>query len=299
MYKLKVLRQLRERSLLIVEIEQSLGLLKRETRELTQSLVQDINKIFKKLSCNKLLVHRNHLTFNPPITEEQYVEFLDRIKEMYLFNSSLYKLLMFVLAKRKFTIIEVANFLSYSESHSYKILNKLKKLFNLLQTNINLNKEKQGYFTIIGEQSSIRLLHYFSIILVFRTHQWPFINISEQEVMEIQKYINYKSYNELSPLNKKKSDYLIAIYKNALNTGNTVSFLADDVVALGECIIKNNEKNLYFNHLKKEKITNEIIRFSFLSNYFTQELLTVSDKEKLGKILCTLKKNTIVDNAMS
>lgn len=129
MYKLKILRELRQGSISTLKIEQSLRLLKRETREIKQALIQDINNILAEHSCNKLTINQDHLIFSPPITEEQYVDLLDNMKEMYFLSSPLYKLLIFVLEKRRFTLIEIASSLSYSESHSYKILNKLKEFF--------------------------------------------------------------------------------------------------------------------------------------------------------------------------
>lgn len=143
------------------------------------------------------------------------------------------------------------------------------------------------------------MLHYYSTTIVFKEFSWPFINISKKEITEIQKHINCQVYNNLSPLNKKKADYLIAIFKNALNKNYTISCLDNDVLTVGECIIKNNGKNLYFNHQKQKKLTSETIYFSFLSIYFTQNSLTGSIKEKLGAMLCSLNNNKIVDNSMA
>ncbi|MBK3674038.1 helix-turn-helix domain-containing protein [Listeria monocytogenes] len=276
---------------------------KRQTRELINSLLKEVNDFFQQNSYHTRLEKNDSIfLFSPTIEDDLFVELLNNIREGYITNSSFFQALTYSLENREFSLNEMALELSYSESYVYKLLTKLQTFFNLLKIDVEVQKF-ESTVKLIGDESYIRMLNYFSVLLVFRENTWPFKNITEKKIITLQKYLNSNKYDRLSPNNKKRTSYVLAIYELALGKGARVNVLEQEIIDLG--LFMNKEKNisLYLNHLKeeylgsREQFNQEIAHLYFFATYFIPELLSNNEKEELGKNVYSLKENSVVRSA--
>lgn len=273
---------------------------KRQTKELINSLLKEVNDFFQQKSYNIRLDKDDGIfLFSPTIDDDLFVELLNNIKEGYVTSSSFFQALAYCLENREFSLNEMALELSYSESYVYKLLTKLQTFFNLLKIDLEV-KKYESIFKLIGDESYIRMLNYFSVLIFFQENTWPFKNIAEKKIITLQKYLNSNKYVRLSPNNKKRTSYILAIYELALGKGARVNVLDQEIIDLG--LLMNKEKNisLYLNHLKEEylgsrkQFNQEIAHLYFFATYFIPELLSTNEKKELGKKIYYLKENSII-----
>ncbi|WP_317946576.1 helix-turn-helix domain-containing protein [Carnobacterium maltaromaticum] len=278
---------------------------KRQTSELINSLLKEVNDFFQQNSYHTRLYKDDGIfLFSPIIEDDLFVELLNNIREGYVTSSSFFQALAYSLENREFSLNEMALKLSYSKSHVYKLLTKLQKFFNLLKIDVEVQKY-ESTVKLIGDESYIRMLTYFSVLIAFRENTWPFKNIAEKKIITFQKYLNSNKYDRLSPNNKKRTSYILAIYELALGKGAMINILDQEIIDLA--LFMNKEKNisLYLNHLKeeylgsKEQFNQEIAHFYFFTTYFIPELLLANEKKELGKKIYFVKENSVIRSTTS
>lgn len=144
--KLFILKQLESGMTTFSSLEMKLKISKRKIKEIVLSLIKEMN-VIRSDQRNELSVDREIIQFKLKLKDNEYVELINDFRVKYLLESSLYRVLLFVLEKRTFSIVIMANDLSYSESYTYKLFGKLKQFFKHMNYGIQLKKEN-AFFQI-------------------------------------------------------------------------------------------------------------------------------------------------------
>lgn len=301
--KLIILEQMKLGNTSLVTLESILNCSKRQVTEVVKSLRIEINEAKSKYPYS-IIQEGGILQFKPELKDYEYIELMNNFREKYISESSLFRVLLFVFEKRVFSIVDMANSLSYSESYTYKIIGKLKDFFNIMNVTIQLTKKTEILLEITGSESIIRMLHYLSVSFASKGNHWLFTTVTEEEELSLQLYIKPERYKILSPIGRSRMNYMLAVCDLGMKSVNKLEFLNKDVEIIGELISKNKECTLYsnskINNLIDNKILfNELIHLEFFANYFTQELRTKAEKEKLGQCLLSLKENKIVQSCIN
>ncbi|WP_368562367.1 helix-turn-helix domain-containing protein [Enterococcus faecalis] len=292
---------LKLKNLSVGELGKILGTTKRKTKEIINSLSEEMNVFLPNVS-SKLKVENEKILFVPELKESEYVEISIRQREAYLSESSLFQVLLFVLENRKFSILQLSRALSYSESYSYKLYGKLINLLNFMDLGIYLGKENDTFFQLQGDESCIRILHFLCVSGASKGNRWFFTNISEKEILDVQSYVHFELYDNLSPIGKNRVNYMLAVYELALKNGYKLANLDENALEIGNAINREKEIGLYLKYLREEtkridvSLHDELIQLAFLLNYYLQELRTDKEKAKLGEALFSIKDNKIVDS---
>ena len=301
MQALTILLHLHPGEILLLTIEKQLGISKRQVRRIVDNLNEEFEELdLAGMDIPILEICDGQLQFVPRLQDGEYVRLINCVKERYMSVSGLYQVLLYVLEKRSFTLIQLANALAYSESYAYKLLGKLKKFLAQLNNGIHLTKKGELTIRLAGDESAIRMLHYLSIMVVLNGNTWLFQNIKEKEIETVQSYLHSKRYNALSPMNKNRANSIFAIYESALRNYCHLPQLPEAVLSLGRYMNKEREIPLYLKYLKKENLGDndqlhqELVHLAYVINYFTQELRTKKEKVRLGQGLCNLKDHEIV-----
>lgn len=301
--KLQVLKILENKTVIISDLEEQLDISKRKIREIVSSLneeiISDQNNYSFTITMDKETIH-----FSTNIGDCVYVKLTNEFREKFLSESSLYKTLLYVLEKRVFSILNVANDLSYSESYAYKLIGKLKQFLLFMDLDIQITKMNATLIHIAGDESAIRILHYLAISVPSKGNQVQFKIITEKEVLSTQSYIKSERYEKLSPIGKDRVNYILAVHELALKNGCKLSVMNSEVIALGDAMNREKEINLYIKYLRELFVDNELHlheelnHLAFLINYFTQEIRTENEKIDIGKLLYLTKDNSIVSNCI-
>ncbi|MGG5336357.1 helix-turn-helix domain-containing protein [Enterococcus sp. AZ154] len=301
--KLYILKQLETKIVPFSELEEQLNISKRKIKEFVSSLSEEIlsdpNNYPFTITMDKEKIH-----FSKNIEASEYVKLTNDFRGKYLSESSLFQVLLFVLEKRVFSVLNMANELSYSESYAYKLFGKLKQFLYFMDLGIHITKKNETLVHLTGDESSIRILHYLVISVASKGNHWLFKTITEKEILSTQAYIKSERYEKLSPIGKSRVNYILAVYELALKNGYKLSEMDKEVIALGDAINKEKEINIYLKYLQKEVVGNEVqlheelIHLAFFINYFTQEIRTDKEKIALGNYLYSLKYNSIVKDCI-
>lgn len=303
MQKLIILKELESGMTTIDSLEKQLGISKRKVKESVTSLSSEI-QIYESHQQITLLINKEIIQFENKPRDADYIKLINDFRGKYLTESSLYQVLLFVLEQRIFSILTIANNLSYSESYAYKLFGKLKQFFQYMNSGIQLTKVNESLIQLAGNESTVRIFHYLVISVASKGNHWLFKSITQREILAVQSYINSKRYEKLSPIGKNRVNYIVAVYELALKKRFKLSELDREVVELGEVINKEKEINLYLNYLKEEIRDNEmplheeLIHLAFVINYFTQEIRSDEEKQALGNALYAVKNNCIVNTCI-
>lgn len=300
--KLKVLSLLKKRYFTIDILRDSLNISNRNARLLIKEFSEEVNSFFRQSKMEtRLIVNNGFYYFRGKGGDTLYLN--DYLRHKYAKDSPVYTLFLFVLEKRKFKIFEVSELLIYSESHSYKILDKVSKILEELNLGIKLTKGSGNMYSIDGDESCIRLLHFFSIIRVIRGNDWPFLDLKFDDIISIQKYLNQEKFKKLSLNNRMRFNYLIAIYENALKQNRHISKLSKEIIEIGN-LVNREQKPVYLKvYLSKQRgstniFDDELIHLSFIVNYQIQELRSRQEKVEIGKAILKLEQNKIIKQTL-
>ena len=303
MQKLIILKELESGMTTFDSLEKRLGIPKRKVKEGVTSLLSEI-QTYEFRQQITLIMNKEIIQFENKLRDSDFIKLINDFRVKYLTESSLYQVLLFVFEQRLFSILTMANDLSYSESYAYKLLGKLKQFFQYMNCGIQLTKVNESLIQLAGNESTVRLFHYLAISLASKGNHWLFKSMTQSEILAVQSYINSKRYEKLSPIGKNRVNYIVAVYELALKKGRKLSELDREVIELGEVINKEKEINLYLNYLKEEigdnemPLHEELIHLAFVINYFTQEIRSDEEKQALGNALYAVKNNFIVNTCI-
>ncbi|NRE00802.1 helix-turn-helix domain-containing protein, partial [Enterococcus faecalis] len=275
--KLYILKQLETKIVPFSELEEQLNISKRKIKEIVSNLSEEILSAPKNYTFT-VTMDKEKIHFSKNIEASEYVKLTNDFRGKYLSESSLFQVLLFVLEKRVFSVLNMANELSYSESYAYKLFGKVKQFLHFMDLGLEITKKNETLVNLTGDESSIRILHYLVISVASKGNHWLFKTITEKEILSTQAYIKSERYEKLSPIGKSRVNYILAVYELALKNGYKLSEMDKEVIALGDAINKEKEINLYLKYLKKEVVDSEtqlheeLIHLAFIINYFTQEI---------------------------
>ncbi|EGO8312539.1 hypothetical protein E3O82_002534, partial [Enterococcus faecalis] len=292
--KLKILTKMEHGKVDLLSLQKELGISRRQIKDIIRDLNGDI------VEDVSIHVEEGIINFNKIIEDSKYIEIVNNCRTLYVISSSFFQLMLFVLEKRSFSIVQAARALSYSESYVYKLINKLRGFFKQVDAGFYLEKKNETTIHLVGCESSVRLFHYLSVSAATKGNHWVFSTINEEEILNIQQYLNSDRYERLSPVGKSKANFILAVYESALKNKRKITLFDEDVISLGETINKEREINLLLNYLRKEKIWSnkklhsELIHLAFFANYFIEELRTKEEKITIGQNIYNLNENKIV-----
>lgn len=301
--KLHVLKQLETKTVPFSDLEEQLNISKRKIKEIVSNLSEEILSDPKNYTFT-VTMDKEKIYFSKNIEASEYVKLTNDFRGKYLSESSLFQVLLFILEKRVFSVLNMANELSYSESYAYKLFGKVKQFLYFMDLGVQITKKNETLVHLTGDESNIRILHYLVISVASKGTHWPFKAITEKEILSTQAYIKSERYEKLSPIGKNRVNYILAVYELALKNGYKLSEMDEEVIELGDAINKEREINLYLKYLKEEiidrevQLHDELIHLAFLMNYFTQEIRTVDEKIDIGKFLYLFKNNSIVNDCI-
>lgn len=283
-----VMSLLKDKFVHLKDIEENLNLSKKKTKVLVNIFVEEVDNITLDMDGIKVICNNNTLFFDKKIDDNIFMLVSKRFKEQYIKTSALYNFLMFTLEKRTFQIDEARDVLMYSKSYFYKLINKLKKFFHLLNAEVNINGSGSGIYEIVGDEGSIRMLHYLVILSGNSEDTWMFNEVEQEEVVALLNCLDGIQYTNLSPANQLKSNILLAVYMNAIDKGYNISKIDKDVIKVWINIFQEKSIDLCLSsYLEKQngkqKINkHEIIHISFMANYLIPELLSEFDSLNFG-----------------
>lgn len=300
--KLLIINDLHNYTLQVTALEKKLKVSKNKVKRVINSLRLDINDYNDKNKKNLLLIaDKNVVYLSKNVNDEDYVQLLQYIRKKYLLSSSLYNSLLFTLEKRNFTVMELANNLSYSESYTYKLVKEIERFFLITDLGIRILKKSDKILCLSGDEMVIRLLHYLLINIISSEKSWYFQTISELQIETIHSFVNSKRTKNFSPSNLKRVNIIMAVYDVAIRKGYVSAELPDSVKTVGRILNKEKELPMYLIYLQKrrlgerEKLHDELVQLSFILNYFTRELRTKNEKIVLGKELVNNNRNKIIN----
>ncbi|HCW3285287.1 TPA: hypothetical protein OXD17_002712, partial [Listeria monocytogenes] len=99
--KLFILKQLESGMTTFSSLEMKLKISKRKIKEIVLSLIKEMN-VIRSDQRNELSVDREIIQFKLKLKDNEYVELINDFRVKYLLESSLYRVLLFVLEKRTF-----------------------------------------------------------------------------------------------------------------------------------------------------------------------------------------------------
>ncbi|MGC3749204.1 helix-turn-helix domain-containing protein [Enterococcus faecalis] len=300
--KLLIIHYLHNTTLQVPVLEKELKVSKKKVKRAINSIQLDIIDYNDKNRKELLLIaDKNVVHLSKNIKDEDYVQLLQYIREKYLLSSSLYNSLLFTLEKRNFTVMELANKLSYSESYTYKLVKKIEKFFLLMDLGISILKKSDKILCLSGDEVVMRLLHYLLINIISSEKNWYFQTISKSQIETIHSFVNSKRVKHFSPSNLKKVNIIMAVYEVAIRNGYVSAELPDSVRSVGRILNKEKELPMYLTYLQKRELGeigglyDELIQLAFILNYFTRELRTKNEKIVLGKELVNNNRNKIIN----
>ncbi|EHK9982041.1 helix-turn-helix domain-containing protein [Enterococcus faecalis] len=297
--KLTILEYLDSGMVTFSFLEKQSGISKQKIKLLVKDLSEEIQKYCQEYSCT-LLIDKEKVYFSLNRSNSGYAKIINILREVYLSESGLFQVLLFVLEIREFSIVNMSSELSYSESYSYKLIGKLKDFFLLLDVDIHLDKKTETIIQLSGDESTIRIFHYLVISFSSKGNLWLFKTITQKEIQLIQSYNNSRKYKNLSYVGKKRIDYIIAIYELALKNNHRMNGIDSAVLELGNTIKRDREPSLYLKRgaVNDNELFEESTHLNFMANYFSQELQTEKEKINLGKLLYSMRKNIIVNHCV-
>lgn len=108
--KLKILSKLEFMKVDATVMEQELGTSRRQIKELISELNEDIEENIY------LVLNDGLIKFNFKVEADKYIELITNCRIKYVTESSFFQLMLFVLEKRRFSILQAAESLSYTVS---------------------------------------------------------------------------------------------------------------------------------------------------------------------------------------
>ncbi|WP_176271510.1 helix-turn-helix domain-containing protein, partial [Enterococcus sp. 7E2_DIV0204] len=272
--------------------------LKKILLELTNEISESNNNTFVELISTPL----NFVLYNHTKDDAVELDLLNYLKLEYFSTSSKYAAFKYIMEYRECTISKMAEGLAYSISYLYKLINKLNRIFKelLLDTSIQLYARKT--IRLIGPEHEIRLLHYYFTVKIFLDDGWPLVSISEQQILENQKYIKNDDYGHLSILGKKKANLFIGISLNSMQRGKFLpefnEWISGGKEILAVFSVEESLKSMrifYHTNYQKnmKKVDSEIFLLSMFSLFSLPEILYSHDKMRIADKLIQIDNKVI------
>ncbi|MFR2457513.1 MAG: hypothetical protein ACLS8G_15330 [Enterococcus faecalis] len=187
---------------------------KNELKRVLKVLDEEVKSLhfFDKVD-NIIVVKDKFVSFNSEINEAAYTMLLMQLRKNIYFLQVFTSILLFVLEQRYFCLQELADYLFYSDSYTYKIIKRLKNFFYYLETDLKLVKVNKSDLYMEGSESSKIIFHYLLVMLVSHGNDWVFQDSEKEVLLSYQPPKILDSLELLSDCNRDKILNLLAIYK--------------------------------------------------------------------------------------
>lgn len=223
------------------------------------------------------------------LSQEQILYIFVNLKKKYFFESPYYKLLSYLLKKRKTRMVDISEELIFSVSYCYKLLNYLKKMFVIQNVPILINNNSDSII-LNGEEPCIRMYHYIVEVMAGNVY-------IDQPIRSNIEWIA----NEYEALRttKVKHTIIFSIIENAVLRGNIVPDVDETTLALYHCLKKDSDRELtnLFPIRNQSDTEKELVYYHFWRILFIPEMMKESEKKAIGDKFQLLENNRYVSFA--
>jgi hypothetical protein len=265
----------------VPELASVLSVSDRSIKTLIQELQHDI---LVKVQQNPLHF-KNSFYFLDKFTLEDYYHLRKQLELEYYTSSPLLQFFQELIEHRKMSIYDLAERISYSESHTYRLSRKLNDFFAASIFDLAID-EKDYTLELIGEEIEIRLLNYYFYLHIFGDLQWPFQSIPHDYSVVVAKEKDKFLIGNNSNANWTRFEIFITIWKNSMLNNNFIGAVSSDLLRLDEefkQLIDFSELELFNLNRLSSHSANEKAFFHVLLIYLFPELVSEADKVTLGK----------------
>ena len=298
--KLSLLREFKEQNLNVRDLSIKLGVTIEKLIRLIFEMVGELEgekyEAFKSVT-----VKNDKVIFSNFISGECYQRANVYLWQKFLWESGLFRALLYILEYRCFRLVELSVALSYSESYTYKLFKRLKNILENRKYGLRILKLKKGYMALEGNESDIRVFHYLTISINSQGDTWFFKRISQDGILSSQIYLDSKKYRELSPIGQKNINNIIGIFKNANRHGFSLSKIDEEIEVIGGIISGDQEAQGYMRQIvgctdtRTGKKSIELLYLVLFVTYFVQGLRNTKEIELVGDKLSLNKNNSIIN----
>ncbi|BDG69679.1 hypothetical protein ENLAB_32430 [Enterococcus innesii] len=253
-------------------------------------IIEQINSEYD--SCTKPLIKFENRMFKLTAdeSEEVYSTFYLHLKQQYINQSSVFKLLLFFLEHRKIGMIRLSRHFNYSQSYCYKLINKANEIIKVIGFNCEIRK-KTNYIVLEGNENQIRVITY-----LLETTSITFNS---------SKNYNYltNANNFLSSIHQDKLKRISKVFDNSLKLGQFVKQGSEEELEVMASIYKEVHLGFFnmFSYVEKDGnnfyFLNEKMFFYLFTIYYLPEYLTPLIRNNIGENLANVKGNRIIDKA--
>ncbi|WP_142973529.1 helix-turn-helix domain-containing protein [Enterococcus casseliflavus] len=253
-------------------------------------LIEQINAEYLPRKNSLILFENRMFKFTANESEEGYPNFYLYLKNYYINQSSVFKLLLFFLEHRKIGMIKLSNHFNYSQSYCYKLINKANEIIIKIGLDCEIRK-KTNYIALEGDENQIRSIAYL-------------LNSSSENFISDKKH-NYlsRSDNHVSYINQCKINGISKIFNDALKLGVFIDSANKEELEIMEEIYEEIHFGFYSKYsflLKKESdntFFDEKMFYYLFTIYYLPNHLSENKIDTLGKRFLALTDNKIVSKA--
>lgn len=258
-----------------------------QVKILINEIAEDMRE-FTTFDESIFLLKKRTVYLSRELSEEQSLHIFVNLKKKYFLESPYYRLLSYLLRKRKTRMVDISEELIFSISYCYKLISYLKKMLVIQNVPITINNNTDS-IDLTGAEPCVRMYHYLVEIMACNVY----INQRTRASVELAA----KEYEPLKTT-KVKHDIMFSIIENAVLRGYIVNELDEASIAIYEQIKQLNGEKQVIKLLpirSQQDIEKEQIFYHFWVFLFIPE--TISDQEKLllGKQLRNLSGNPLVE----
>lgn len=234
-------------------------------------------------------LEKRTLHLSDDLNQEQSLYIFVNLKKKYFLESPYYKLLIYLLRKRKTRMVDISEELIFSVSYCYKLLSYLKKMFAVQNVPIKISNSSDS-IQLTGEESCIRMYHYLVEVMACNVY-------TEHPIRSSVEWIA-KDYETLRTT-KVKHAIVFSIIENAILRGNIVPGVDASTLALYHCLKKENDQQLanLFPIRNQSDVEKELVYYYFWRVLFIPETVRESEKKVIGEKFLMLENNGYVDFA--
>lgn len=255
-------------------------------------IIEQINNEYDSSERPIIQIENRMFKLTASESEEVYSTFYLHLKKQYINESSVFKLLLYFLEKRKVGMIKLSRHFNYSQSYCYKLINKANEIINRIGFNCEIRK-RTNYISVEGNENQIRVITY-----LLNATSIAFNSDKDYGYM-------LGSNSNLSLVHQEKLTRISKIFNDSISIGRFVEFAKNDELEIMEQIYKEVNLGFYnkFAYLEKEdsntSYLNEKMFYYLFTIYYLPENLSTKIRNDIGKRLLDLTENKIVGKALS
>lgn len=255
--------------ILLVELEENVG-----------QLEYDFSSLFFQ--------EKNTIGLIEGFSQELLLNVFVNLKKKFFDESPFFRLLLYLLKYRKTRVVDISEKLMFSKSYSYKLISRLKDIFQSQKIPITINSDFES-ISLEGNEKYIRTYHYLVQVMAYNVFADRQTRVNIDLVGE-----NYKSLQTT----KVKHEILLSILENAVSRGYLIQDIDKKSLEIFN-IMKELYEDISLTKLipinNMEEKENELAFFYFCRQLLIPETTSKRDKVFLGEKFKSIKGNKIVD----